>query len=234
MKRVLVAGVVGGLMILGTPTLALSANRDNNGGGGHQSHDNRGSDNRGSHGHDSDHRGGGRDHDGRGGYYYGYPGYYDGYYGGYQDCYHDPSGYTTCEPYGGDYDPGGYNGGYPDPPPDQQYCSHRHSAHSAQCPEDQQPADNGGGPGGPGAAPAATVDIKGLAFNPADIKAQVGQPVVWHFDDNGTAHTVTADNGSFDSGKRASGDFQIAFPQPGTYSYHCSVHPKMKGTVAVS
>ena len=233
MKRVLVAGVVGGLMILATPTLALSADRHDNG-GGHQSHDNRGSDNRGGRGHDSDHRNGDRDHDG--GYYYGYPGYYDGYYGGYQDCYHDPSGYTTCEPYGGDYDPGGYNGGYPDPPPDSRYCSHPHSAHSAQCPEDgRPPADHGGGPGGSGgAAPAGMVEIKGLAFHPGNVSAQVGQPVVWHFDDNGTAHTVTADNGSFDSGKRASGDYRLSFPQPGTYSYHCSVHPQMKGQVTVS
>ena len=45
------------------------------------------------------------------------------------------NGYTTCEPYGGDYDPGGYNGGYPDPPPDPNYCSQPHSAHSARCPE---------------------------------------------------------------------------------------------------
>ena len=223
MKRVLVAGVVGGLMILATPTLALSADRHDNG-GGHQSHDNRGSDNRGGRGHDSDHRNGDRDHDG--GYYYGYPGYYDGYYGGYQDCYHDPSGYTTCEPYGGDYDPGGYNGGYPDPPPDRYYCSHPHSAHSAQCPdEDARGANNG--------VPPGTVVIRNQAFNPAQINARVGKDVVWNFDDHGVAHTVTADNGSFDSGKRISGEFTLAFPQPGTYGYHCAVHPDMKGTVTV-
>jgi hypothetical protein len=143
MKRVLVAGVLSGLLVLATPTLASSADRHDNG-GGRQGHS---SDNRGGHDrHDSDHRGYGHDRDGRYrdgrysdgryGYYYGYPGYYDGYYGGYDDCYHDPSGYTTCEPYGGDYDPGGYNGGYPDPPPDPQYCSQPHSAHSARCPGD--------------------------------------------------------------------------------------------------
>ena len=143
MKRVLVAGVLGGLLILASPTLASSADRHDND-GGKQSHS---SDNRGGHErhdsdrHDSDHRDG-RYRDGRYGYYYGYPGYYDGYYGGYDDCYHDRSGYTTCEPYGGDYDPGGYNGGYPDPPPDQQYCSQPHSAHSARCPGD---ANSSGG-----------------------------------------------------------------------------------------
>src|SRR5437763_16931494 len=105
MKRVLVAGVLGGLLILASPTLASSADRHDND-GGKQSHS---SDNRGGHErhdsdrHDSDHRDG-RYRDGRYGYYYGYP----GYYGGYDDCYHDRSRYTTCEPYGGDYDPGGH------------------------------------------------------------------------------------------------------------------------------
>jgi plastocyanin len=215
MKRVLVAGALGLAVLLATPTLASSADR-------HGRDDNHHSDSR-------DRRDGHYDgHDYGRRYYY----YSPGYYGPGYDCYHDPSGYTTCEPYGGDYDPGGYNGGYPDPPPDPQYCSHPHSAHSAQCPEDQQqqPADNGGGPA---PAPAGTVVIKGLAFNPAEINAKVGQAVVWHFDDNGTAHTVTANNGSFDSGKRSSGDFQLSFPQPGVYSYHCSIHPQMKGKVNV-
>jgi len=214
MKRVLVASVLGGLLLLGTPTLASSADR-------HDSHDNdrqERSEHRGD--RDGD-RGGYSRHYGRYGYYYGDP-----YYGGYDDCYHDRSGYTTCEPYGGDYDPGGYNGGYPDPPPDRYYCSHPHSAHSAQCPdEDARGANNG--------VPPGTVVIRNQAFNPAQINARVGKDVVWNFDDHGVAHTVTADNGSFDSGKRISGEFTLAFPQPGTYGYHCAVHPDMKGTVTV-
>ena len=75
--------------------------------------------------------------------------------------------------------------------------------------------------------------IRNQAFNPAQINARVGKDVVWNFDDHGVAHTVTADNGSFDSGKRISGEFTLAFPQPGTYGYHCAVHPDMKGTVTV-
>ena len=101
-----------------------------------------------------------------------------------------------------------------------------HSAHSAQCPdEDARGANNG--------VPPGTVVIRNQAFNPAQINARVGKDVVWNFDDHGVAHTVTADNGSFDSGKRISGEFTLAFPQPGTYGYHCAVHPDMKGTVTV-
>ena len=214
MKRVLVAGVLGALLIVGAPTLASSADRRDNGDRGHQSdHGGR---------HDGDRHGdGGYSRHGRYGYGYGY---YDGGYGDYSDCYHDPSGYTTCEPYGGDYDPGGYNGRYTYGNYDPHYCDHPHSAHSAQC-EDPAARNNG--------VPPGTVVIRDVAFNPAQINARVGEDVVWHFDDKGVAHTVTADNGSFDSGKRTDGEFHVAFPQPGTYSYHCSIHPDMKGMVMV-
>ncbi|MDQ1488844.1 MAG: hypothetical protein QOD57_3375 [Actinomycetota bacterium] len=214
MKRVLVAGVLGALLIVGAPTLASSADRRDSGDRGHQS----------DHGarHDGDRHGdGGYSRHGRYGYGYGY---YDGGYGDYSDCYRDPSGYTTCEPYGGDYDPGGYNGRYTYGNYDPHYCDHPHSAHSAQC--EDPPARNNG-------VPPGTVVIRELAFNPAQINARVGEDVVWHFDDKGVAHTVTADNGSFDSGKRTDGEFHMAFPQPGSYSYHCSIHPDMKGMVMV-
>jgi len=141
MKHVLVAGALSGLLILGTPALAFSADRggsrdSHSGNSGHS--DNRGghADNRGGHADNRGDRGDRARHDNDryrdGGYYYGDP----YYYGDYQECHRDPSGSVTCEPYGGDYDPGGYNGGYPDPPPDQQYCSQPHSAHSARCPGD--------------------------------------------------------------------------------------------------
>jgi plastocyanin len=214
MKRVLVAGVVAGVLILAAPTLALSADRGHGHGGDHNSH----SDDRDRHYRD----GYGNDYYGP----YGGPAYY---YGRGYECHYDPSGSYTCEPYGGDWDPGGYNGGYPDPPPDSQYCSHPHSAHSQQC---EEPRGNAGGPP-PSGAPASMVSIKNLAFNPAQLKARPGDDVVWSFDDNGVAHTVTADNGSFDSGKRSSGQYVLNFGQPGTYSYHCTIHPKMTGKVVV-
>src|SRR5207302_9443912 len=133
MKRVLVAGVVSGLLILATPALASSADRHGSGDGDRHSH----SDNRGDRGR--------YDHDRYGyGYYYGDP----YYYGGYDECHRDPSGSVTCEPYGGDYDPGGYNGGYPDPPPDPNYRSHPHSAPRPRC--DDPRAANNRLPPGPG------------------------------------------------------------------------------------
>jgi hypothetical protein len=206
MKRVLVAGVLGGLLLLGTPNLASSAERDSGGnkggeqgkGGDNKGGDNKGGDHdgRGDHGGRGDHDGRDRHdrgYDGRG--YYGRGYYGDGsYYGGYDDCYRDPSGYTTCEEYGGDYDPWGYN-----------YRGPRDSS----------------------------VLVRDEAFNPAQVNVRPGQEVLWVFQDGNTPHTVTADNGSFDSGKQTDGEFRIAFNRPGTYSYHCAIHPGMKGRVSV-
>ena len=250
MKRVLFAGVLmTGLLVVGVPTLASSAERnsgndhssqssksgDHSGGDHHSTSGDHHDGDRHSNGHvsdhhdsdhhDSDHHDGYRNHDyhGRYGYGYGYyPGYYDGDYG---DCYYDPSGYRTCEPYGGDYDPGRYNGRYTYGDYDPHYCDRPHSAHSAQCGDDPAGANNG--------VPSGTVVVRDHAFNPANVNARVGEQVVWNFDDQGVAHTVTADNGSFDSGKKAGGEFNLRFDQPGVYHYHCAIHPDMKGVVTV-
>jgi plastocyanin len=44
---------------------------------------------------------------------------------------------------------------------------------------------------------------------------------------------VTADDGSFDSGRWTEGEFTRVFDQPGEFRYHCEVHARMKGTVVV-
>src|SRR4029077_757706 len=47
-------------------------------------------------------------------------------------------------------------------------------------------------------------------------------------------HTVTADDGSFDSGPLAKGDaFGNLFDAPGTFTYHDKLDPAMKGAVIV-
>jgi len=84
-------------------------------------------------------------------------------------------------------------------------------------------------------APAQAIDvtIKNMAFNPAQITVSAGTTVRWTNQDSIT-HTVTADNGQFSSGNLTSGDsYQFTFTTPGTYAYHCSIHPNMKGTVVV-
>jgi hypothetical protein len=48
-------------------------------------------------------------------------------------------------------------------------------------------------------------------------------------------HTVTADDGSFDSGRLDPGEqFSQTFDQPGTFTYFCGFHPEMQGSVVVT
>jgi plastocyanin len=76
-------------------------------------------------------------------------------------------------------------------------------------------------------------DLTRWHFDPAEISVPAGATVVWT-NQGKEDHTVTADDNSFDSGYKKTGTtFQRAFPRPGKYSYHCSPHPWMKGTVLV-
>jgi plastocyanin len=78
------------------------------------------------------------------------------------------------------------------------------------------------------------VTIKGIAFNPKEVHVKVGEQLVWNWDDNGLEHTVTADDGSFTSGRRTSGSWPYTFNKAGTVAYHCEIHRQMHGTVVVS
>jgi plastocyanin len=102
----------------------------------------------------------------------------------------------------------------------------------------------GGGSSGPsaGAAPStggssgtsSAITIDNFKFSPATLQAKNGAGVKVTNDDS-TAHTVTADDGhSFDSGNVDSGGSKtITAPAAGTYSYHCTIHPFMKGKLVV-
>jgi plastocyanin len=82
-------------------------------------------------------------------------------------------------------------------------------------------------------AGAMAVTIKGFAFDPAQQQVPVGTTVTWTNQDSAN-HTVTADDGSFDSGQLAQGaTFSQTFAKAGTYTYHCSNHPNMKATIVV-
>lgn len=82
--------------------------------------------------------------------------------------------------------------------------------------------------------PGTTVKISDFSFQPASISVTTGSTVVWTNEDS-VSHTITADDGSFDSGSIAGGSrFEHIFSQSGTYRYHCSIHPSMTGEVAVS
>lgn len=75
--------------------------------------------------------------------------------------------------------------------------------------------------------------IRGMAFTPARIEITAGTTVSWRNEDD-VAHTVTATDGSWDSGTLAPGaTWQRRFDAPGTYPFTCLPHPEMRGTVVV-
>ena len=78
-----------------------------------------------------------------------------------------------------------------------------------------------------------TVEIYDFAFPSGPTEAEVGTEVTWTNADP-TEHTVTALEGSFDSGPIApNGRFRVTFDQVGTFAYRCEIHPTMEGSVRV-
>jgi plastocyanin len=88
-------------------------------------------------------------------------------------------------------------------------------------------AARGSGTGGAGVA----VTIRDFKYAPNPIVVRAGATVTVTNDD-ATVHTLTADDGKFDTGALDGGaSMTIHVPAPGTYKYHCDVHSYMKGTI---
>jgi plastocyanin len=78
------------------------------------------------------------------------------------------------------------------------------------------------------------VNIKNFSFQPSDLTISPGTTVTGHNQD-GTDHTITSDTGLFDSGVVKAGKrFSYKFDTPGSYKYHCKLHPDMKGDITVT
>ena len=82
-------------------------------------------------------------------------------------------------------------------------------------------------------APMQAAEIKQFAFQPKTLEVPVGTTVTWTNQD-AIQHSVTATDGSFDSGLfTQGGTFAQTFEQPGTYAYFCARHGSMQGEVKV-
>jgi plastocyanin len=78
------------------------------------------------------------------------------------------------------------------------------------------------------------VAIWDFFFDPARLSVAPGTTVVW-VNRGAHPHTVTAFDGSFDSGVLMPGDaFAVTFGGSGTVWYFCEIHPSMTGGVTVS
>lgn len=87
------------------------------------------------------------------------------------------------------------------------------------------------------------ISIQNSAFQSPLLMINVGDTVVWTNKDS-MPHTVTSDSGNeLDSSTlsgatggyypKSGGSYSHTFTTEGTYDYHCSVHPGMKGEIVV-
>ncbi|MCL6500548.1 MAG: cupredoxin domain-containing protein [Candidatus Pacearchaeota archaeon] len=85
----------------------------------------------------------------------------------------------------------------------------------------------------------ATVTIKNFTFNPQELRVNAGTKVTW-INEGTHIHRITNNQlddtlmgGLFDISIKPGEQVSYVFNKPGTYPYHCHLHPNMKGTVIV-
>ncbi|HYN70250.1 MAG TPA: cupredoxin family copper-binding protein [Candidatus Eisenbacteria bacterium] len=117
----------------------------------------------------------------------------------------------------------------------------------AACGGGTTPATNAPAAGSPGASVGATacarsdtagtieVEIEDLTFKTEPVQAKVGDTISWTNKDD-VPHSAALDDGSCATDTLNKGDAgNLTFSAPGTYAYHCAIHPtQMKGTIVVS
>jgi len=75
--------------------------------------------------------------------------------------------------------------------------------------------------------------VENFSFQPGTLTVKAGTTVTWVNHDD-VPHTVNENNKTFKSGTLdTDGKFSYKFTSPGTYSYFCSLHPRMTGQIIV-
>jgi plastocyanin len=81
--------------------------------------------------------------------------------------------------------------------------------------------------------PVTQLRLQDFSFAPPTVTTTVGTKLTWT-NAGPSNHTVTANDGSFDSGPiQLNGSFSFTPTKPGTYAYRCTIHPTMSGTLVV-
>lgn len=83
--------------------------------------------------------------------------------------------------------------------------------------------------------PEQKVTILDYKFEPATLTVPVGTRVIWMNRDD-DPHSIVSDDRQFDSSRAldSGGSYAVTFDKPGTYVYHCSLHPFMTGKIVVT
>jgi plastocyanin len=122
-------------------------------------------------------------------------------------------------------------------------CSGSGQATTAPAPA-SQPAGGGQTPGATTAGSAVCADSTGTTtvdaavggFEWGPVSAKVGDVITWTNAD-AAPHKVGLDDGSCTMSSNIAGGggkASLVFSVPGTYPFHCTIHPSMKGTITIS
>ncbi len=78
-----------------------------------------------------------------------------------------------------------------------------------------------------------TVDIRGFEYFPRDLTVKAGASVTWTNRDN-VPHNATDNGHSWETETLHENDSgTLTFPDPGEYTYYCTIHPSMKAKLIV-
>jgi len=83
------------------------------------------------------------------------------------------------------------------------------------------------------ASSATEIRVDNFTFAPQTLTVSVNSTVTWVNKDD-IPHVIASDDGLFKSKALDTDDkYSYTFSKAGTYSYYCSVHPKMVGKIVV-
>jgi plastocyanin len=113
-------------------------------------------------------------------------------------------------------------------------CSGSSDEAGGDQPAGQFAGDDQSGAGGAPNANAADVTIQNFAFSPADLTEPAGETIAVENKDT-TQHTFTVDGKKIDVDVDPGDEVDVALDlDPGSYDFHCSIHPDMKGTLTLN
>jgi len=83
------------------------------------------------------------------------------------------------------------------------------------------------------AGSATEIKVDNFTFAPETLNVPVNGTVTWVNKDD-VPHVIASNDGLFKSkGLDTDDHYSYTFTKPGTYSYYCSIHPKMVGKIVV-
>jgi plastocyanin len=80
---------------------------------------------------------------------------------------------------------------------------------------------------------SGAITINEFQYNPAELAAKVGQPITISNKDD-VAHTVTANDGSFNVNVPAKGSATVTVPKAGKFPYSCTLHPGQHNPASIT